>query len=119
MHEVGLCEGIVSAVVERAGERQVTRVRIRAGVQQRVVHESLEHAFREVADGTVAEDAEVELEVVPVTLTCAACGSVQESDDAYAACPACGSVDVETAGGDELTLVSISLRSPEEPVPAG
>ncbi len=113
MHEFGLCEGIVEAVLKRAGDREVTGVRIRAGVMQRLVPEALEMAFRSVSAGTLAESAAVELEVVSVTISCRTCQAVGEVTDPYACCPACGSDDVDTSGGDELTLVSVSLRAPE------
>jgi len=115
MHEVGICEGIVAAVLARAAGREVSRVRVRAGVQQRIVPESMQQAFRMVAAGTVAADAAVDLEIVPVTLTCIACGFAGDANDPYATCSRCGSVDVEAWGGDELILVSVSLRSTASP----
>jgi hydrogenase nickel incorporation protein HypA/HybF len=110
VHEMGLCAGVVEAVLGRAAGRQVSRVRVRAGALQRVVPDAMVEAFRLVSAGTVAEGAVVDLEVVPVTLTCLACGAVSESEDPYATCARCGGVDVDTSGGDELTLVSVSLR---------
>jgi hydrogenase nickel incorporation protein HypA/HybF len=110
MHEMGLCMGVVDAVLDRAAGRPVTRVRVRAGALQRVVPDAMQEAFRLVSAGTIAEGAVVDLEVVPVTLTCLVCGAVSESDDPHATCLGCGGVDVETSGGDELTLVSVSLR---------
>ena len=118
MHEIGLCEGIVEAVLRRAGGRTVTAVTVRAGVRQRVVLESLRQAFAMVAAGTVAEGAAVDLEVTPVMLSCRTCGDVNETMDPWAVCPACGGEDVDVTGGDELTVVSLTLRGPA-PVAAG
>lgn len=118
MHEIGLCEGIVEAVLRRADGRTVTAVRVRAGVRQRVVLDSLRQAFAMVAAGTVAADAQVDLEVVPVTVDCRTCGEVNESMDPWALCLSCGGEDVDVTGGDELTVVSVTLRGPA-PVAAG
>ncbi|MBO0844010.1 MAG: hydrogenase maturation nickel metallochaperone HypA [Nocardioides sp.] len=109
MHEIGLCEGLVPGAVEGAAGRPVRSVRIRAGVLQRIVPESMQLAWQMVADGTVAQDALVELDVVPVTLTCRGCGATTQSEDPYARCSACSGVDLDTSGGDELMLVSLEL----------
>jgi hydrogenase nickel incorporation protein HypA/HybF len=65
VHEVGLCESLLDAVERRAAGRRVLGVKFRVGEQHRVVDEALDQAFELVAAGTVAEGAEVELEVVP------------------------------------------------------
>jgi hydrogenase nickel incorporation protein HypA/HybF len=48
--------------------------------------------------------------VVGVRVSCRACGHGEESLDALAVCPACGSAEIELAGGDELVLESIQLQ---------
>jgi hydrogenase nickel incorporation protein HypA/HybF len=114
VHELGLCEGIVEAVERRAAGRRVTGVRVRVGALHRVSGPAFDQAFSMVSMGTVAEDAEVDLVVVPVGIACRACGRLSESEDAHAACPGCGSPDVEVSGGDELTLESIRVDAPVE-----
>jgi hydrogenase nickel incorporation protein HypA/HybF len=110
VHELGLCEGILQAVERRAAGRRVSRVRIRVGAQHRVVESALEQAFALVSQGTVADGAAVDLVVVPVRVRCLDCGHAGESTDALAACPACGALDLETEGGDELILEAIHLE---------
>jgi hydrogenase nickel incorporation protein HypA/HybF len=112
MHEVGLCEAIVDAVERRAAGRRVARVRVRVGTLHRVVAPALDQAFSLVAGGTVAEGAAVDLVTVRLRATCLACGHETESDEQPAACPACGSAEIELAGGDELVLESIQYEAP-------
>ena len=64
MHEFGLCEGVVDAVRQRAGGRQVTGVRVRFGVRHAVDEESLVQAFSMLAEGTESAGAAVELVTV-------------------------------------------------------
>jgi hydrogenase nickel incorporation protein HypA/HybF len=104
-----MCESILDAVERRAAGRRVTRVRVRIGTLHRVVEPALDQAFSLVAGGTVAEDAAVDLVVVPVRATCRACGHTEESQDVVAVCAACGATEIDLAGGDELTLESIQL----------
>ncbi len=120
MHEFGPAASVLEAVLHRAAGRAVTGVVVRAGVRLRLVEESLQHAFRVVAEGSVAAAAELRLETVPVDLSCAACGHRGTSVDPFAVCPSCGCEDVDVSGGDELTLVSLRLApAAEHAAPAG
>jgi hydrogenase nickel incorporation protein HypA/HybF len=110
VHELGLCEGILEAVERRAAGRRVTRVRVRVGARHRVVESAFDQSFALVAQGTVADGAAVDLVVVPVTVTCLDCRQVAEATDVLAACPACGALDLEVEGGDELILEAIQLE---------
>jgi hydrogenase nickel incorporation protein HypA/HybF len=117
MHEVGLVEGIVEAVERRANGRPVARVRVRIGTLHRAADGPMEQAFEMVGPGTVVEGAKLDLVQIPVTSTCLMCGHAESAVELLMACPACGSVSLENAGGDELTLESIEYRP--EPAFAG
>src|SRR6187549_3412201 len=104
MHEFGLCEGVLETVERRAAGRPVDAFRVRVGALHRVSAEAFDQAFEMVSAGSVAEGAAVELFVVPVAITCRGCGQAAETDDPFAACPACGGEDLEMEGGDELIL---------------
>jgi hydrogenase nickel incorporation protein HypA/HybF len=110
VHELGLCEGVVEAVERRAAGRRVTRVRVRVGARHRVVPSAFDQSFALVAQGTVADGAAVDLVVVPVTVRCLDCGDEAEATDVLAACPACGGLDLESEGGDELILEAITVE---------
>jgi hydrogenase nickel incorporation protein HypA/HybF len=110
MHEYGLCEGILAAVLNRAGDRTVSRVRIRAGAKQDVDQESMAQAFQVVALGTSAAGATVELVTVPAHLACHACGHSGPTCDPLAVCPQCRGEDVTVTGGDDLIIESIGYH---------
>ena len=109
MHEFGLCEPIVAAVERRAAGRRVERVRVRVGALHRVAGPSMDQAFALAAEGTVADGAEMDLVIIPLSVSCAACGQAGTSDDPLSLCPVCGSADIEMSGGDDLVLESIQL----------
>lgn len=111
MHEFGLCEGVLDAVLTRAAGRPVTGIRVRCGVRHAVDPETMAQAFGFVAAGTAADGAAVEVVTVPVIVTCRDCGTSGESTDRLAACQACHGTDVEISGGDELVLESIRYAS--------
>ena len=114
MHELGMCEGILDTALRRAAGRPVTRVRVRVGVLHRAVGPAMEQAFLLVAAGTEAEGAELDMVTLPVRVTCRACGAERDSDELLIACPACGSGELDQAGGDELLLESIELTPDAE-----
>jgi hydrogenase nickel incorporation protein HypA/HybF len=111
MHELGLCEAILDVVEKRAGERPVARVKVRGGQLHHVHPEPFEQSFALVAAGSVADSAEAELVLVPVTGRCLSCSEVFEASEPIVACPACGALEVSQSGGDELRLESIEYRA--------
>lgn len=108
MHELGLCSAIVDAVTERAGERQVTRVRVRVGRLHHVHPDAFAQSFTVAAMGTVAATATADLVLIPITARCPDCAHEWESDDLPLACPRCGETSPVITSGSELTLESIS-----------
>ncbi|MGH9064411.1 MAG: hydrogenase maturation nickel metallochaperone HypA [Acidimicrobiales bacterium] len=111
MHELGLCQAIVDAVENRAGERPVARVRVRVGRLHHVHPGAFEQSFALAASGSVAEAATAELVMIPIRGRCRACAGAFETEEPVACCPVCGGLDIEQAGGDELVLESIEYRA--------
>lgn len=111
MHEYGLCEGIVEAVQHRALGRRVARVRVRVGTLHRVVDAAFRQAFAHVASGTEAENASLDLVVLPARAMCRACHVEMECEDVILICPTCGGVDLDLTGGDELILESLEFEA--------
>ncbi|MEO5940597.1 MAG: hydrogenase maturation nickel metallochaperone HypA [Candidatus Limnocylindrales bacterium] len=112
MHEVGLVDGIVEAVLRRAGERPVARFRVRIGTLHRASQGPMDQALELVAAGTNLDGAVMELIQVPVTMTCRTCGVAAESEDLSPVCTSCGSTELDHQGGDELVLESVEYAGP-------
>lgn len=110
MHELGLCSSIIDAIERRAGEREVSTVRVRVGRLHHVHPEAFDQSFAVAAVGTVAEGARAQLVLLPVRARCAGCGVTWECEEIPTACGGCGGVEVELVGGDELLLESIQYR---------
>jgi hydrogenase nickel incorporation protein HypA/HybF len=116
VHELSVSAAVVDTAVRHAAGRKVTHVHLRVGALRQVVPDSLAFAFVLVAEGTVAEGAELMLEEVPAAGVCRACGEESELRDFPLACAACGSLDVELVRGEELLVDALTLR---EGVPSG
>jgi len=111
MHEFGLAEGVLDAVLRRAAGRPVSRVRLRAGVRHRIDEAAMTHAFRLVAAGTGAEGALLDVVAVPARLTCRSCGRSVDTYDVFACCPGCAGAAVDVTGGDDLVLESLAYAA--------
>jgi hydrogenase nickel incorporation protein HypA/HybF len=111
MHELGLCDAIVAAVLRQAGGREVSAVRVRVGGHP-VDPAVIDQGFRLAALGTCAERARLEVVVDPMTVQCRSCGASTPATDALAlvACPRCGGVNVEVTGGETVLLESMTLN---------
>jgi len=57
VHEFGLCEGVLDAVLTRAAGRPVSEIRVRCGIRHAVDPETMAQAFGFVAAGTEADGA--------------------------------------------------------------
>ena len=80
---------IVRIACDHAGDRRIGTVEVKVGHLRQVVPDSLAFAFTLVAEGTVAEGAELLLEEVPAAGVCRACGEESELPGFPLACNAC------------------------------
>ncbi|MFG1697647.1 hydrogenase/urease maturation nickel metallochaperone HypA [Nonomuraea sp. NPDC049309] len=113
MHETGMCDEIVQALLRRAEGRRVAAARVRVSFAgHRADPEVVEQGFRVAAAGTPAEDARIELITEPPAVSCGGCGARTPATDALAlvACPRCGGVDVELAADTGVVVESITYQ---------
>jgi hydrogenase nickel incorporation protein HypA/HybF len=116
MHELSIADAIVRIACTHAGDRRIETVEVKVGHLRQVVPDSLAFAFALVAEGTVAEGAELVLEVVPAAGVCRDCGVESELPGFPLACSVCESLDVELVRGEELFVDALMLT---EGVPSG
>lgn len=114
MHELSIADAVVRIVCAHAGERRVTAVELKVGHLRQVVPSALAFAFGLVAEGTVAEGAELRLEVTPAVGRCRDCGSESVLDEFPLRCGACASWDLELLRGEELLVEALELKLEDE-----
>jgi hydrogenase nickel incorporation protein HypA/HybF len=117
MHELSIADAIVAIAEQHAAGRKVTKVEVKIGHLRQVVPRALEFAFELVAEGTVVEGAELEIEDVPACVACRRCAAEGRVTEFPFMCPSCGSADVEVLSGDELLVDSLELM--DEPIAVG
>jgi hydrogenase nickel incorporation protein HypA/HybF len=110
MHEVRIAEDIGNIVLKAASDSRlssVTKVNISFGQMIQIVPEIFDRAFRETVRDTIAGNAEINIEIVPVRIRCADCGTELLLEDNEFTCRRCRSAEVEIINGKELFIKSI------------
>ncbi len=96
------------------GAVRVSKVVCRIGAMRQVVPELMHTAFEAVCSGTLAEGAELDIEIEPVHVTCNACGREAVCETVTYECPHCEAYEIRLEGGTDMLLTSISLELEDE-----
>jgi hydrogenase nickel incorporation protein HypA/HybF len=114
MHEAAVAQNIIDAVCERLEvdriPGRVQAVCLQVGKLTAVVPDNLRFMFQVLAVETPLEGVRLEIEQVPVRLSCRACGLCFEPEDVCFICRGCSSADVEIARGRELLIEALEVE---------
>ncbi|MEJ2645013.1 MAG: hydrogenase maturation nickel metallochaperone HypA [Gammaproteobacteria bacterium] len=116
MHELSVCQSMLRQVTAIADEHQayaVERVIVRLGPLSGVEPHLLQQAFPLASAGTVASDAELVIERLPVRVRCDTCAAETDALPNRLVCGACGDFHTRLLSGDELVLASVELLQSE------
>ena len=87
----------------------MTRVLVRIGHLRQVVPDALTFSWQMLTAGTDLDGSVLEIESVPATVSCSACGAETTLDMPIVACGQCYSRDVTLLTGEEFAVVSLEL----------
>ncbi len=110
MHEVSIMMSILDTALEEANKvnaKKITTIHLLIGAKSGVVVDSLEFAFEIVTKETIAENAKLYIEQVPLRGECLSCGEQFESED-FLVCNQCGNFG-KMISGQELNIQSIEV----------
>ncbi|PZF76461.1 hydrogenase maturation nickel metallochaperone HypA [Aestuariivirga litoralis] len=112
MHEMSLCENLIS-VIEAEATRQnfgrVSKIWLEVGPFSGAEPEALRFCFDAVSRGTLAEAAEFEIVPTPGTAYCMGCAESVVIGERYDPCPRCGSHVLQITGGTELRIRELEV----------
>ena len=112
MHEYSIAQGIVRVVLSAIDGRQenVKKIWVKAGIAKAVMPEALHFSFDVLKrEHTQLEDAELCIEIIPLSGLCRKCGKEFELDRVLGICPHCGGFDVQWTSGTELFVEKIEI----------
>ena len=112
MHELSLCEHIVSSIEEAAlaeNFKVVSVVYLGIGKLSCVEPDALRFCFEAVTEGTIAENSQLVIKVYPGLAQCKHCGANFKIDNYYDACLQCKSFDVDIVDGQQMLIESLEV----------
>lgn len=107
MHELAIAQSVLEIVLTAAGEQEaagIRRIRLLVGEFTQIVPHSLEAGFAMLAQDTIAEDAQLEIIVIPLAGRCEHCGHQFNIQQYRFVCPGCTSTDIVILTGRELIV---------------
>ena len=115
MHEASIALSILDIVQSKCQEEgcsSVDSIRVRIGKAAGILPDSLIFAFDSAKDNTVAKNATLAIETVPVGGTCNDCKKEFTVEDVQYvfSCPLCGSKSFEITSGREMEIVDTEIN---------
>jgi hydrogenase nickel incorporation protein HypA/HybF len=121
MHEMPVTQGMLDLALQHAAGRRITGIYLQLGQMAPIVADSVELFFEYLSKGTPAEGAKLHFEVVPIEMTCLACGQVADLSEWDGERPqfimakalergcSCGSKNLRVTGGVSFGMTSIEV----------
>jgi hydrogenase nickel incorporation protein HypA/HybF len=116
MHELSVCQALISQVEDIAQQHQaegIRRIIVHIGPLSGVEPELLMQAFPLASAGTVAQDSQLIIERSPIRVYCERCGADTDAELNKLVCGACGDWHTKLLSGDEMLLASVELAKTE------
>ena len=112
MHEMSIAQSLVEILQEEMARHQarvLKSVRLHLGQLSAIVPESLSFCFEVMTAGTNMEGAELVMETIPLRAACRDCGASFEIENYVFKCRECGSTQIDTLSGQELSIVEMEV----------
>jgi hydrogenase nickel incorporation protein HypA/HybF len=114
MHEASIAISLlemVSELCQQEGYNCIESVRLKVGKAAGIHPDALLFAFDVAKADSIAKQAELIIEYIPLGGFCSDCGSQFESEERYIyACPACKSSAIKITRGDELQIIDMEVN---------
>jgi hydrogenase nickel incorporation protein HypA/HybF len=119
MHELAICQALIEQVERVAREnaaRRIVSVTVAVGPLSGVEAQLLEHAYPLAAAGTVAEQATLIVQSVPVRVRCRICQAETAAAPNRLVCGRCNDWQVDVVAGEEMLLQRVEIETADESV---
>ncbi len=114
MHEASIVLSLIDTLTARCMEEgygSIESVRLKIGMASGILPEAIVFAFEAAKTDTIARNAELIIDLVPLGGTCNECRKDFEVTEAYVlSCPICGSPSFRISKGYELDVVEMDVK---------
>ena len=113
MHELAVTQSILDISIshaKEAGAKRITGINLVIGEFASIVDDSVQFYWDLIADGTIAQGAQLHFERIRGEMTCANCKYSFHPSDTDFACPNCKSQFVQITKGEEFRVDSIDVE---------
>lgn len=111
MHELGVVLSVVETVEKFARDNNLTRIGtlvLEIGELSSIIPKYVESCYPAAVDGTLLENTELKIEIIPGNGLCRDCGKVFNLKENHLVCPHCGSRRYEMLSGREFMIKEIT-----------
>ena len=119
MHELSVCQSILSQVETIAMKKNATsisKILIQVGPLSGVEVPLLNNAWSIARSGSIAKHAVLEIKEMPIVVKCLSCHQESNATTNRMLCNHCGEWRTQLVSGDEMLLRSIELEKEQEDV---
>ncbi len=112
MHEMSIADSILEIIDETArtnGYSKVKTVFLEIGQLAGIEVSSLRFCFDVVTRDSIAQSARLEIIEIPGQGWCLQCARSVTISECFEPCPACGGVQVQITGGDEMRVKELEV----------
>ena len=117
MHELSIAQNIIqilNSTVEQNRLGLVDKIHLKIGLLCNVMIESLNFSYNSIVENTPLQNSTLEIEILPIKITCNDCGEINTTYDFIFFCPACNSSAISVISGDEMIISSVQLNEESE-----
>lgn len=112
MHELSVTEGLLKICLDEGQKhkiKKINEINIVVGELTDLIPECISYYFNIVAMGTIAENAKINIEYVPVNIICRSCGYEGPLGQEKYLCPKCSGADYKITKGKEFYLNTMEV----------
>ena len=113
MHEMSIAQNLLEIIREEMAKhdaRVLKSIRLHIGQLSAVVPDTLSFCFDVMTSGTELEGAKLIMEVIPLRGVCKECKQAFEIRDYTFECTHCGSREINTISGQDLSIVEMEVN---------
>lgn len=112
MHEMSIAQSLFDVLKEEMSRHRVKTlksVRVNIGQMSAVVPDALSFCFEVIANGTELEGVKLIMDIIPLLGYCNECEKEFEIKEYNFFCSTCGGKNIETIGGQGMSIVEMEV----------